>query len=721
MKRTKTIITSTVFFIQILLFFLLLFEKQVQIPIWLQPVGRTHPLLLHLPIGLLILLALLPLLKREIPSESLHKFQSFTLYLATFTASLTALMGLFLAQEEGYDTTLVNWHKWSGVGVSFLTYSLLIWHNQVSYNKKAFNIAVIANVILLIIAGHLGVSITYGEDYILKPIRKEKLIVADNNIPVFVAAIQPILDKKCNNCHNESKAKGELIMTSLEQLMKGGKHGVLWLAGNVDSSLLLQRVKLPLEHDDHMPPKEKPQLTAEEIELIQSWIRAGADIKQTLADLQPSDTLFTLVHTILQRQQATSNKAQAYTFNAASDKKIKELNNPFRAVYPVALNSPALHAEIFVRQAYKSQYLQELTSVQAQLVSLNLTNMPIQDENLKTIAKFDNLEKLILNGTNITGANLSELQHLKKLQTLGLSNTSVDKVNVKVIKDFPALQNIYVWNTKITQEDIKILQKDLPNIQFDGGYVADETEVLQLSPPLLKNKSMVLAKDDKIILINKLSDITTRYTTDGTDPDSLTSLIYKEPLQITKYTTLKVKNFKANWKSSEVKIFTFFPKGQSITNVVLRTFPEPTYEHKGALTLYDNRKGEVNNFRSPLWLNFKDQPLDALFYFDEKQPPVVQEITLSIAKNIGGRAFPQARIEVWGGADTTNMQQLSIVSFKQPTTYETNEIIGLPVAIPKSSFPWYRIVARPFARTPNWHYEKQYNPRIAVDEVFFYE
>ncbi|MDX1941722.1 MAG: chitobiase/beta-hexosaminidase C-terminal domain-containing protein [Saprospiraceae bacterium] len=721
MERTKTIITNTVFVIQILLLFLLLFEKQVQIPIWLQPVGRTHPLLLHLPIGLLILLALLPLLKREVPSESLHKLQSFTLYLAALTASLTALMGLFLAQEEGYDTTLVNWHKWLGVGVSFLTYSLLIWQNQHSYNKKAFHIAVILNTILLIIAGHLGASITHGEDYILKPIRKEKTIVADNNTPIFMAAIQPVLDKKCNNCHNESKAKGELIMTSLEPLMKGGKHGVLWLAGNVDSSLLLQRLTLPFDHEDHMPPKEKPQLTAEEIQLIQSWIQAGADIKQTLADLQPTDTLFTLVHTILQKQQATSNKAQAYTFNAASDKKIKELNNPFRAVYPVSLHSPALHAEIFVQQAYQSSYLQELTSVQAQLVSLNLTNMPIQDEDLKTIAKFDNLEKLILNGTAITGQNLAELKRLKKLQTLGLSSTSVDKVNIQVIKDFPALQKVYVWNTRISAEDLKTLQKDLPKIQLDGGYVADEAEVLQLSPPLLKNKSMVLTKEEKVVLINKLADVTTRYTLDGSEPDSITSLIYKEPLQITKYTTLKVKNFKANWKSSEIKTFTFFPKGQAIAHTILRTFPEPTYEHKGALTLYDNRKGEVNNFRSPLWLNFKDQPLDALFYFDEKEPPVVQEITLSIAKNIGGRAFPPAAIEVWGGADTTNMHQLSIVSFKQPTTYETNEIIGLPVAIPKSTFPWYRIIARPFARTPNWHYEKQYNPRIAVDEVFFYD
>lgn len=719
MKRTKTLITNTVFSIQILLIFFLLFEKHLHIPVWLQPLGRMHPLLLHLPIGFLILLALLPLLKREIPAENLQKLQSFTLHVAALTTALTALMGLFLAQEDGYDTALVNWHQYFGVGVSFLTYGLLIWHNQITFYKKRFNIALVVNIVILTIAGHLGASITHGEDYILKPVRKEKPVVATATMPVFVATIQPILEKKCYTCHNESKAKGELIMTSLEPLLRGGKHGVLWLAGNADSSLMIQRLKLPLDHEDHMPPKEKLQLTAAEIQLIQAWIQAGADLKKQLKDLQPADTLFKIVNNTLQQQQATSTKPQAYPFNFASEKKIKTLNHPFRAVYPIAVGSPALHAEIFVRQAYQPSFLQELTAVQEQLVSLNLTNMPIRDEDLKTIAKFQHLEKLILNGTDVTGVNLSALKSLQNLSSLGLSNTSIDKTNIQVVKDFPALHHVYVWNTKISLEDLKILQKELPEIKFNEGYITKDTEVLQLSPPLLKNKSTVLAADEFIELDNKLAGVTTRYTLDGSEPDSLKALVYDKPLKIKEYTVLKVKNFKAKWKSSEVKTFTFFPKGQPIARTELRTFPEPTYQHKGALTFYDNRKGNIDNLKSPLWLGFKDQPLDAWFYFDEN-PPVIHEVTLSIAKNIGSRAFPPAKIEVWGGADTTKMEKIASVMPKQPSTYEPNEIKGFRLALPNTNFRCYRIIARPIARTPDWHYEKQYGPRIVIDEVFFY-
>lgn len=720
MKQTKPIITNLLFAIQILLVFLLVFEKQLQVPIWLQPVGRMHPLLLHLPIGFLVLLVLLPLLKREILAENLQKIQLFTLHLAALTASLTALMGLFLAQEEGYDTDLVNWHKWWGVGVSFVTYGLLLWQSRFPKQQQLFNIISVLNVLLLIITGHLGASITHGEDYILKPIRKEKPIVATLETPLFIAAIQPILEKKCYTCHNESKAKGKLIMTSLEQLLKGGKHGALWLAGNSDSSLMIQRIKLPLEHDHHMPPKEKIQLTAQEIQLIQAWIQAGANVKLPLKDLQPTDTLYHLVNAAIQKPQNLTDSIKHYTFNAISEKKLKALNNPFCAVYPVALGSPALHAEIFVRQAYQPAFLQDLTAVREQLISLDLTNMPIRDEDLKIIAKFQSLEKLILNGTNITGQNLMELNVLKKLQSLSLSNTGIDKAKVQVVKDFPALHHVYVWNTRISSEDLQTLQKTIPKIQFDGGYVIKKAEVLQLSPPLLKNKSTVLAADELVTLENKFPGVTTRYTLDGSEPDSLSSPIYKEPFPLTKYTILKVKNWKDNWKSSVIKTYTLFPKGQQATRVALRTTSEPAiYKTSGVLALYDNKKGNPDNAQTSLWLGFKEQPLDAYFYFGEK-PPVVREVTVSIGENLGYRAFPPAKIEVWGGADTTMMQRLTTLSPPQPKDYEPNKVIGIRVPIPVSSFPCYRIVVQPLTHLPAWHGEKVYGPRILVDEVFFY-
>src|SRR5262249_46221541 len=43
-------------------------------------------------------------------------------------------------------------------------------------------------------------------------------------------------------------------------------------------SEMLRRLKLPADDDDHMPPSEKPQPTAEEIAAIEKWIAAGAPL-----------------------------------------------------------------------------------------------------------------------------------------------------------------------------------------------------------------------------------------------------------------------------------------------------------------------------------------------------------------------------------------------------------------------------------------------------------
>jgi hypothetical protein len=45
---------------------------------------------------------------------------------------------------------------------------------------------------------------------------------------VFNDLVKPILQTKCMSCHNNKKAKGDLIMETEELLLKGGKTGKLW-------------------------------------------------------------------------------------------------------------------------------------------------------------------------------------------------------------------------------------------------------------------------------------------------------------------------------------------------------------------------------------------------------------------------------------------------------------------------------------------------------------
>ena len=124
MNLFQRIVSSFTFFILVLLLFLALWENQIVLPLWLQVTGRMHPLLLHLPIGFLIIAFVFWMFRNEIDSDSFRKIFGLLLQLSSFTAVLTALMGLFLSREGGYEAGLLTKHKWFGIAIAAGVYIL---------------------------------------------------------------------------------------------------------------------------------------------------------------------------------------------------------------------------------------------------------------------------------------------------------------------------------------------------------------------------------------------------------------------------------------------------------------------------------------------------------------------------------------------------------------------------------------------------------------------
>ncbi|MEZ5305307.1 MAG: c-type cytochrome domain-containing protein [Verrucomicrobiales bacterium] len=91
----------------------------------------------------------------------------------------------------------------------------------------------------------------------------------------FAKDIQPILEVNCVKCHGPDKAKGELRLDTKELTLQGGDAGPSVVAGKPDESPLWERVILPADHDDIMPPKGDP-LTKPQQEALRAWIAEGA-------------------------------------------------------------------------------------------------------------------------------------------------------------------------------------------------------------------------------------------------------------------------------------------------------------------------------------------------------------------------------------------------------------------------------------------------------------
>jgi hypothetical protein len=90
---------------------------------------------------------------------------------------------------------------------------------------------------------------------------------------LFVTKVKPLLDSRCVSCHGAEKVKANLRLDSREASLKGGDNGPAVVPGKPQESLLLTSV-MHSNEDLKMPPKEK--LTAQDIDVIQRWITAGA-------------------------------------------------------------------------------------------------------------------------------------------------------------------------------------------------------------------------------------------------------------------------------------------------------------------------------------------------------------------------------------------------------------------------------------------------------------
>lgn len=271
--------------------------------------GRFHPVLVHLPIGLLVLLGFLEFLARFERFKQANANAGLILALAAPLAVLTAAFGWMLSQGGGYDGDLLRWHRWTGVGTAAacVLAALLYAANA----KGLYRGVLVLGLGALVVSSHFGGSLTHGSDYLTRyaPPRLRDLLrgkqpsapapkleqPGDEGGPLFSSAIAPVLNDKCVVCHGPEKSKGGLRLDSFEALAKGGDAGPAIVPGKSSEGTMVKRLLLPLDNDDHMPPDGKPQPSSDEIALLRWWIDAGANPTQSVAQLKPPTSIARLL------------------------------------------------------------------------------------------------------------------------------------------------------------------------------------------------------------------------------------------------------------------------------------------------------------------------------------------------------------------------------------------------------------------------------------------
>jgi uncharacterized membrane protein len=456
--------------------------------------GRFHPLLVHLPIGILLLAFVFEVLALRKQFEYLKPAVQPALLIGALSATAACITGYFLSLEGGYAERLVIPHQYLGIATAVFSFALFFLRRAsfvIRANQKFLGALLFVPIIItLSLTGHLGGSLTHGEEFLSfaapEPEQDSvsfKHIVNIDQAVLYSDVIQPILKAKCYSCHSAKKQKGDLRLDAVDFIRHGGENGAIIVNGLPDSSALYKLLLLPLEDERHMPPKGKPQLTSTEIAILQSWIEEGASFERQVKDLAKPDKMKMYVASLqatVHQHWVPEKEVPAPDLAVIAALKAKRIQ-----VLPVARDNHYLSINFVNARTVSDEDLLTLLKLKDQLLWLNLDGTTITDAQLTTIAKLQNLRWLYLNNTKISDKGISLLGTLPELQFLNLVNTSFTDEGLKSLSSLKKLQKLFAYKTNLSPTAIESFHTLLPNAVIDtGGY----------SLPVLASDSIIFKK-----------------------------------------------------------------------------------------------------------------------------------------------------------------------------------------------------------------------------------
>ena len=464
---------------------------------WATFIGRFHPAIVHFPIGFLLIAALLELGRRWGKLTVSESVISFILLLSAIGATFACVAGYLLSLSGGYDAGLLDNHMWKGIGVAAFAWAAwLVKSDKIRQLMPATNViylpAILIATILTLSAGHDGGSLTHGAGYLtqytpepfrglagLPPMQAKpteiKPITDVQQAIVYTDIVQPILQAKCTQCHSASKSKGDLRMDQLALLVKGGENGPAFIAGKGAESDMIKRCLLPENEDEHMPPKGKPQLTADQIALLSWWIDQGAPADKKVAQLTVSEAVKPALASLGKEPPAGAGKSEepgvlSLKVPKANEQAIENLKKAGLIVNTLSQDQNLLEISAVNLPSFGDKQMELLQPLAQQITWLKLGGTAITDAALPQIAKFPNLSKLHLEHTAITDKGLAALKPLPYLGYINIVNTKVGDAGLKAIADMKALRSVYVWQSAVTDSAVSQIGRQRPNLLVMNGF-----------------------------------------------------------------------------------------------------------------------------------------------------------------------------------------------------------------------------------------------------------
>jgi uncharacterized membrane protein len=449
--------------------------------------GRFHPILVHLPIGILVFGVLLIFLSKKQDKAFLPAIQ-LAFLLGSIGGLLACISGFLQYRFEGFSWDTVQFHLIFGI---LTTASGFFFYAKAkkATDPRSLKWSSTALIGALLFTGHLGGTITHGDGYFTEvmPENLQTLFGASpevsqplalpeegwEELAYYEEVVQPILRSNCQSCHNPQNKKGGLDLSTKEALLKGGENGPVIDVHQFLNSNLISRMELPRDHEDHMPPKEKRQPKKEELQLLRLWLEKEASFEIKLGAAKPEKKW---LEAFFQREEIAFYPT--VTLSPVAEDSLAKLRSKGFYVEPIAQGSALLKVSCINFPNFQDTNLGDLTSVKGHVVYLDLSGTKISDPVLTKLGDFTLLTVLKLSHTQVKGANLESLKSLKNLKSLYLNGISITQADLEKLEQLPLLEKVFAYETGlIGNEPVKKFKFKLETGSYELPPIPSDTIV----------------------------------------------------------------------------------------------------------------------------------------------------------------------------------------------------------------------------------------------------
>jgi hypothetical protein len=455
------------------------FERMANDSLWLSFLAGFHPVVLHLPIGILVALVV----RTFLPFPRGRTGWLWGLAAVTSTAAFST--GLLLGAEGGYDEVMLNRHLWAAAVFTGFCW-IGLWAERAERRPLVSNVILGLSVGAMTVAGHFGGIMVHGDPlaaapWRLDPQRFARLPPLAAEVNVYSDLVTPILGAKCVSCHGPAKQNGRLRLDDLQVIQRGGHKGLVVAPGRITNSELIRVIELPLTSDDHMPPIDHHQVTEVELAVLRFWIEKGANDSVQFALAEPPASFAPILdpdyrllpdpaaeraRLAAEAAQKKQNAAERQRLQIALDALPTDLAACF---YFSDAASPSLAFSLIGRATLP---IAESAATQALLLEceeINTAGQVLPIEVLTELARSEKIQRLNLRDTAADHTTLALFADTPNLRLLNFYGTNIDRLSTIAGGSFSRLEKLFLGYTDLSPADLDQLRQQLPNCEVTGN------------------------------------------------------------------------------------------------------------------------------------------------------------------------------------------------------------------------------------------------------------